>query len=107
MQTLILLAALSSQITFKTSRDGAMTTVIPQVTLTQPCQCQVQMRFVRKGQGGESTSVQRNNLSIPANRPIDLLRLSVNIEPTDSVTLIVTVSDGQSLNLTQQWPTSE
>ncbi|MEZ6878046.1 curli assembly chaperone CsgC [Enterobacter sp. KBR-315C3_2022] len=107
MHTLVLLAALSSQITFKTSQDGALTTITPQVTLTQSCQCQVQMRFVRKGKGGESTSVQRNNLSIPANRPIDLSRLRINIEPSDSVTLIVTVSDGQTLNLTQQWPPSE
>jgi hypothetical protein len=41
MNTLILLAALSSQITFKTSQQGNMTTIIPQVILTEPCECQV------------------------------------------------------------------
>ena len=35
MNTLILLAALSSQITFKTSQQENMTTIIPQVTLAQ------------------------------------------------------------------------
>ncbi len=40
MNTLILLAALSSQITFNTSQQGDMTTIIPQVTLTTPCDCQ-------------------------------------------------------------------
>jgi curli production protein len=51
MNTLILLAALSSQITFKTSQQENMTTIIPQVTLTEPCDCQVQIVSVRKGRG--------------------------------------------------------
>lgn len=49
MNTLILLAALSSQITFKTSQQGNMTTIIPQVTLTHACDCQVQILSVRQG----------------------------------------------------------
>lgn len=51
MNTLILLAALSSQITFKTSQQENMTTIIPQVTTAQPCDCQVQIVSVREGQG--------------------------------------------------------
>lgn len=51
MNTLILLAALSSQITFKTSQQGNMTTIIPQVILTEPCECQVQIVSLRQGQG--------------------------------------------------------
>ncbi|EBJ7660368.1 curli assembly protein CsgC, partial [Salmonella enterica subsp. enterica serovar Cerro] len=38
--------------------------------------------------------------------PIELSRLSVNISSEDSVKIIVTVSDGQSLHLSQQWPPS-
>ncbi|EBY7241346.1 curli assembly protein CsgC, partial [Salmonella enterica subsp. enterica serovar Montevideo] len=41
-----------------------------------------------------------------ANQPIELSRLSVNISSEDSVKIIVTVSDGQSLHLSQQWPPS-
>ena len=51
MNTLILLAALSSQITFKTSQQENMTTIIPQVTLAQPCDCQVQI-VSRSGRAG-------------------------------------------------------
>ena len=50
MNTLILLAALSSQITFQTSQQGNMTTIIPQVTLTESCDCQVQIVSLREGQ---------------------------------------------------------
>lgn len=53
MNTLILLAALSSQITFKTSQQGNMTTIIPQVILTEPCECQVQIVSLRQGQGAK------------------------------------------------------
>lgn len=107
MHTLLLLAALSSQITFKTTHDGEMTTIIPQVILTESCVCQVQIISSRQGQGGQSTSSQRNTLSIPANQPVNLSRLSLNIGPKDSVKIVVNVSDGKSLHLSQQWPGSE
>ena len=103
MNTLILLAALSSQITFKTSQQGNMTTIIPQVILTEPCECQVQIVSLRQGQGGESSSRQQNTLFIPANQTIDLMRLSLNINAGDTVKIVVTVSDGKSLHLSQQW----
>ncbi|AEN64320.1 TPA: curli assembly protein CsgC [Enterobacter soli] len=103
MQTLILLAALSSQITFKTSQQGNMTTIIPQVILTEPCECQVQVLSMRQGQGGQSTSQQQNTVSIPANQTIDLTRLSLNIDAGDTVKITVTVSDGKALHLSQQW----
>ncbi|MEW4957067.1 curli assembly chaperone CsgC, partial [Enterobacter cloacae subsp. cloacae] len=101
MNTLILLAALSSQITFNTSQQGDMTTIIPQVTLTVPCDCQVQIVAEREGQSGQSTSRQQNRLFIPANQTIDLMRLSLNIGTGDTVNIIVTVSDGKSLHLSQ------
>lgn len=103
MNTLILLAALSSQISFKTSHQGNMTTIIPQVTLTEACDCQVQVLSIRQGQGGQSTSRQQNTLSIPANQTIDLMRLRLNIGTGDRVSVVVTVSDGKSLHLSQQW----
>lgn len=40
MHTLLLLAALSNQITFTTTQQGDIYTVIPQVTLNEPCVCQ-------------------------------------------------------------------
>ncbi|MGM1299020.1 curli assembly chaperone CsgC, partial [Enterobacter hormaechei] len=39
----------------------------------------------------------------PANQPIDLTRISLNIRSGDAVKIIVTVSDGKSLHLSQQW----
>ena len=103
MNTLILLAALSSQITFQTSQQGNMTTIIPQVTLTESCDCQVQIVSLREGQSGQSSSRQQNTLFIPANQAIDLMRLSLNISAGDSVTIVVTVTDGKALHLSQQW----
>jgi curli production protein len=107
MNTLILLAALSSQITFKTSQQENMTTIVPQVTLAQSCDCQVQIVSVREGQGGQSSSRQQNTLFIPANQTIDLMRLSLNINTGDTVKIVVTVSDGKSLHLSQQWSPAE
>ena len=79
MNTIILLAALSGQITFQTSQQGNMTTIIPQVILTEPCDCQVQILSLKEGQSGQSASRQQNTLFIPANQTIDLMRLSLNI----------------------------
>ncbi|MGS6556211.1 curli assembly chaperone CsgC [Escherichia coli] len=84
MNTLLLLAALSSQITFNTTQQGDMYTIIPEVTQTK----------------------QEKTLSLPANQPIALTKLSLNISPDDRVKIVVTVSDGQSLHLSQQWPPS-
>lgn len=103
MNTLILLAALSSQITFQTSQQGNMTTIIPQVTLTESCDCQVQIVSLREGLSGQSSSRQQNTLFIPANQAIDLMRLSLNISAGDTVTIVVTVTDGKALHLSQQW----
>ncbi|MDJ5489947.1 curli assembly protein CsgC, partial [Salmonella enterica] len=51
MHTLLLLAVLSNQITFTTTQQGDIYTVIPQVTLNEPCVCQVQILSVRDGVG--------------------------------------------------------
>lgn len=103
MHPLLLLAALSSQITFNTVQQGEMYTITPQVVLTQPCVCQVQISALRKGEGGQSTTQQRNTVSFNANQPQALSHLSFNIGPRDTVKITVTVSDGQSLLLSQQW----
>ena len=78
MNALLLLAALSSQITFNTTQQGDVYTIIPEVTLTQSCLCRVQILSLREGSSG----------------------------PDDRVKIGVTVSDGQSLHLSQQWPPS-
>lgn len=106
MNTLLLLAALSNQITFSTTQQGDIYTITPQVTLTQPCVCQVQILALRDGVAGQSQSRQKKTLSLPANQAIDLTRLSLNISAQDTVKIVVTVSDGQSLHLSQQWPPS-
>ena len=106
MNALLLLAALSSQITFNTTQQGDVYTIIPEVTLTQSCLCRVQILSLREGSSGQSQTKQEKTLSLPANQPIALTKLSLNISPDDRVKIVVTVSDGQSLHLSQQWPPS-
>ncbi|HFR4951841.1 MULTISPECIES: curli assembly chaperone CsgC, partial [Shigella] len=61
-----------------------------------------------KGSSGQSQTKQEKTLSLPANQPIALTKLSLNISPEDRVKIVVTVSDGQALHLSQQWtPSSE
>ena len=107
MHTLILLAALSSHITFNTTRDGELYTITPQVLLTEDCLCQVQILAKRRGQSGDSTTQQRKTYHFVANQPTDLMRLTLNIAPRDSVDIQVTVSDGQALHLSQRWTSPE
>lgn len=54
MNALLLLAALSSQITFNTTQQGDVYTIIPEVTLTQSCLCRVQILSLREGSSGQS-----------------------------------------------------
>lgn len=103
MHPLLLLAALSSQITFDTQRQGEMYIITPQIILTQACVCQVQISAVRSGESGQSTTQQRNTLNFNANQLTPLSRMSMNISPQDTVKITVTVSDGNSLHLSRQW----
>nr|WP_318382076.1 curli assembly chaperone CsgC [uncultured Enterobacter sp.] len=103
MHPLLLLAALSSQITFNTVQQGEITTITPQVVLTQACECQVQVSAMRSGDAGQSTTQQRNTFRFMANQPQQLSRLSMNIGPHDSVNIVVTVSDGDAVLLSGQW----
>lgn len=107
MNTLLLLAALSSQITFDTTRVGDMYTITPQILLTEDCLCQVQILATRQGEAGQSRTQQRKTIQFTANQPTPLMRLSMNIEPKDSVDIVVTVTDGQSVNLSQHWTFQE
>lgn len=103
MHPLLLLAALTSQITFDTQKQGEIYVITPQIILTQACVCQVQISAIRSGEGGNSTSQQRNTVTFTANQLTPLSRLSMNISPQDTVKITVTVSDGQSLHLSRQW----
>lgn len=103
MHTLMLLAALSSQITFDTARQGDMYTITPQVVLSQSCICQVQILATRQGESGESRTQQRKTIEFAANQLTSLMRLSMNISPQDNVDITVTVTDGQALHLSQRW----
>ena len=109
MNALLLLAALSSQITFNTTQQGDMYTIIPEVTLDSILSAQTYKYCPwREGSSGQSQTKQEKTLSLPANQPIALTKLSLNISPDDRVKIVVTVSDGQSLHSSQQWlPSSE
>ena len=103
MHTLILLAALSNQLTFSTQQQGNVYTIEPVATLTTDCRCAMQLAATRAGAGGSSTSSQRTTLFIKANEPIRLTSLSLNIDPGDTVSITVTLSDGNNINLEKQW----
>ncbi|MFW0766594.1 curli assembly chaperone CsgC [Trabulsiella odontotermitis] len=106
MHSLLLLAALSNQIAFDVAQQGDITTIIPVVTLTQSCVCRVQVLTLREGQSGTSQIQQSKTLSLPANQAIDLPLLRINLTPEDTVKVVVTVTDGQALHLSQQWLSS-
>ena len=61
MNALLLLAALSSQITFNTTQQGDMYTIIPEVTLTQSCLCRVQILSLREGSSGTKSDEARKD----------------------------------------------
>lgn len=106
MHSLLLLAALSNQIAFDVAQQGDITTIVPVVTLNQPCVCRVQVLTLREGQSGTSQIQQSKTLSLPANQAIDLPLLRINLTPEDTVKVVVTVTDGQTLHLSQQWLSS-
>ena len=84
MNTLILLAALSSQITFKTSQQENMTTIIPQVTRRSRVIVRFRLFPFGKGRGTKFVPTAKYPF-IPANQTIDLMRLSLNINAGDTV----------------------
>ncbi|MEB5921034.1 MULTISPECIES: curli assembly chaperone CsgC [Franconibacter] len=103
MHTLILLAALTSQIGFDAHQQGDTWTVIPQVTLTQDCQCRVQMETSRHGAAGNSTTRQNSWVNIRAGEPYALSQISFSAGQGDEVVVTVTITDGQALHLSRQW----
>lgn len=103
MYTMVLLAALTNQIVFDVKQNGAIWTVVPQVTLIEDCECHIQMEAIRKGMSGNSTSKQRSQAQIKGNQPYSISRLQINVEPGDDLIINVTVSDGKNIHLTKQW----
>lgn len=103
MHTLLLLAALSNQLTFDTQQQGNIYTIEPVATLTQDCQCTFKMTALRSGSNGQSNSSQSSQVFIKANEPAQLSRLSLNISPGDSVTITVTVTNGKDIHLEKKW----
>lgn len=106
MNTLILLAALTNQLTFATQQQGNIYTIEPVAMLSADCQCTMKLSARRSGASGQSTSQQSSNVFIKANEPAKLTRLSLNIDSGDSVTIIVSLTDGKDLHLEKQWTPS-
>lgn len=104
---LLATAVLSNSIVFNVSHQGDMYTISPQITVSQACQCRVNIQTVRQGAGGNSSIQQSKTLNIPANRPIEVSQLSLNIGKHDTVKVVVTLTDGQALHMSAQWPTEE
>lgn len=103
MNTLFLLAALTSQLTFVTGQQGNIYTVEPVATLSADCQCSMKLSAIRSGTSGQSASNQSSQVFIKANEPVRLSRLSFNIDPGDNVLITVTLTDGKDLHLEKQW----
>lgn len=107
MHPFLLLAALSSQITFDTMQDGEIYTITPQVMLTQSCVCQVQISAVRSGKSGKSTTRQTRTIHFSANQLTSLSRISMNISAQDSANITVTIADGTHFQLSREWSPEE
>ena len=103
MHTLLLLAALSNQITFDAVQQGEVYTITPQVVLSEDCFCQVQILAIRQGEAGESRTQQRKTLSLRANQPTALMRMSMTISPKDHVTLTVNITVGNNRHPSTKW----
>lgn len=103
MYTTVLLAALTNQIVFDVQYQGSIWTVVPQIMLTRNCDCQIQLAVARTGASGNSNTRQRSRAHIKGNHPYSVSRLSVNVEAGDSLIIHVSVTDGKTVNLTQQW----
>lgn len=107
MNSLLIAAALANSITFNVTHQGDLYMVTPQVTVTQACQCQVSIQTVREGAGGSSNIRQSQSIKIPANQPIDLSRMQLTVSANDTVKVVVTLTDGQALHLSAEWPSAE
>lgn len=106
MHILILLAALSNQLSFDTRQQGNIYTIVPVATLTTDCQCSIKVAATRSGKAGQSTSNQLSSVFIKANKPIKLASLRLNIDPGDNVIITVTLTNGKDINLEEQWVSS-
>lgn len=103
MHTLILLAALTSQINFDARQQGDMWTITPQVMLNEDCQCRIQMETSRQAASGNSTTRQSGRVNIRAGEPYALSQITLSAQPGDNIIVTVTVSDGNALHLSRQW----
>lgn len=107
MNSLLIAVAISNSIAFNVSHQGEIYTITPQVTVARPCECRVSIQTLREGAGGSSTIQQSKVLSLPANQPIDLSKMRLTIARNDTVKIVVTLTDGQTLHLSAQWPETE
>ncbi|NIF32374.1 curli assembly protein CsgC [Enterobacter sp. Cy-643] len=103
MHTLVLLAALSSQLTFNTRQQENIYTITPIAMLAADCRCTMTLVATKTGPSGKSSSHQSSELFIKAHQTVDLSQLSLNIDPGDNVTVTVILSDGKAFHLEQQW----
>lgn len=99
----MLLAALASQISFHASQQGTAYILRPEVVVARNCRCAVMLEVIRHGQGGEFHSRQQRQLLLYAQRPQTLAQLRLTLEAHDDARVIVTVSDGESINIINEW----
>lgn len=103
MHALVLLAALTNHIAFDAAQNGSLWTIVPQVTLSEDCECQIQLEAIRKSASGNSNTTQRSRALIKSHQPYTVSRIQINAEPGDELTITVSVSDGNMIHLTKQW----
>lgn len=99
----MLLAALASQISFHASQQGTAYILRPDVVVARNCRCVVTLEVIRHGQGGEIHSRQQRQLLLYAQRPQTLAQLRLTLKAHDDARVIVTVSDGESINIINEW----
>ncbi len=78
----LLPVALSSQITFNTTQQGDVYTIIPKSLLLNLARG-ADIVPARRQFRAKSETKQERTLSLPANQPIALTKMSLNISPDD------------------------
>lgn len=103
MPILFLLAALGNQLTFDTRQQGNTYTIVPVATLAQECECRVKLTPMSSGASGQSNSSQSSTVLIKANQPTPLSQMQLTLSAGDSITIMVSVTDGKEIHLEKQW----
>lgn len=101
--SILLAAAIGHQLWFNVLQDGVSYTVVPVARLDNACECRLVVEVKRRGVQGESRSVQQQSVSLAAGQAREIGKMTFSANQGDSVQINVTLSDGDSVSLSERW----